>query len=29
VKSLDKELFDEYKKKGGGSWGKDLKIFLN
>ena len=23
---LDKELFDEYKKKGRGSWGKDLKI---
>jgi len=27
VKSLDKELFDEYKKKGRGSWGKDLKIW--
>ena len=27
MKSLDKELFDEYKKKGRGSWGKDLKIW--
>ncbi len=24
---MDKELFDEYKKKGRGSWGKDLKIW--
>jgi benzoyl-CoA reductase/2-hydroxyglutaryl-CoA dehydratase subunit BcrC/BadD/HgdB len=27
VKSLDKEMYDEYKKKGRGSWGKDLKIW--
>ena len=27
MKSLDKEIFDEYKKKGRGNWGKDLKIW--
>jgi len=27
VNNLDKELIDEYKKKGRGSWGKDLKIW--
>ena len=24
---MDKELFDKYKKRGRGSWGKDLKIW--